>query len=136
MTSIIDRFTAHDDPEAAPMTTPRTGYPAGSAVPWWAGVPGLDPACPAPPAPEFAARIAAYACARHIYGPGADAGSLFGKSPARKYADWLEAAPDDMEAWARRYALRRACDDADVTAAGDILDAAGDTVAFLLGRRR
>ena len=140
MTSLIERITGSaDDTEDAPMTTPRQGYPAAAGtVPWWAGVPGLDPACPAPADPDLAARIAAEACARQVYGPGAAAGPLFGRSPAQKYLDWLlKAGPDDVEAWVRRYALRRACDYAATIGADDILDAAGETAAFVSpGRRR
>jgi hypothetical protein len=47
MVTLIERLTGPADaPEETPVTTPRPFAPAvpgASQVPWWTGVPGLDP---------------------------------------------------------------------------------------------
>lgn len=134
MTSLIDRFTGTDEPEGGTMTQPHA-RPYGR--PFWTGIPGLDPGCPAPADRELAARIAAEACAVHTHGMTATQALLMRKSPAEKYLAWLLDAADDLEAWTRRYALRLTCERAGDAEPGDILDAAGQLAAFVYpGRRR
>ena len=135
MTSLLERITGTDAPEETPVTNPPP-RPRPYSVPWWLGVPGLDPAVPAPADRELAARIAALACAQHVHGPAATAGAVWAKSPAQKYLEWLLRAGGDWDAWVRRYALRRACDDVGVIGAEGILEVAGHAADFVLGRRR
>lgn len=133
MTSLLDRFTGTDEPDGGTMTQPQRP----SARPFWTGIPGLDPGCPAPADRELAARIAAEACAVHVHGMTATQALLMRKSPAEKYLIWLLEATDDLEAWVRRYALRVTCERAGDAEPGDILDAAGQLAAFVYpGRRR
>ena len=134
MTTLFDRFAASAEPEEGIVTQPRRP----SARPFWAGIPGLDPAVPAPADRELAARIAAEACAVHVHGMTAIMPVLMRrKSPAEKYVAWLLDADDDLEAWVRRYALRVTCERAGDAEPGDILDAAWQAVAFVYpGRRR
>ena len=109
------------------MTTPRP-FPS-PAVPWWTGVPGLDPAVPAGDW-AAAAPFAAMACAVRVYGVNAPYRSgLFKTSPASRWYGWLLQAthPDDA---ARRFlALRLICDHAAEIDPDDILQTARDLLA-------
>lgn len=136
MTSLVERFAGTAEPEGNPVTQP---YARPFDRPYWLGVPGLDPAVPAPADRELAARIAAEACAVHVHGMTATMPLLMRRrSLADKYLAWLLDAGDDLEAWTRRYALRVTCDRAGAGDAepGDILDAAGQLAAFVYPVRR
>ena len=135
MTALLDLITGHDrEPEGEPVTLP---YARPPGRPFWTGVPGLDPSAPPLADPDLSARTAAMACALHVYGPDAGLRGMFGKAPAQKYLEWLLDAPDEVEAWLRRYALRFACEHADVIGAADILEVAGQVCgAVTPGRRR
>lgn len=124
MTSILDHLTGRDDTEAAPVTTPRQGFRSASAVPWWAGVHGLDPAIPVDDW-ALAAQCTAMACAVHVFGAAAGyAEKLFSRkgSPARQWMAWLleDAGPED--ATRRRLALRLVCDQDPALDADGILE--------------
>ena len=43
MTSILDRMTAADEGTLMPIPESLPAIPGTSAIPWWTGVPGLDP---------------------------------------------------------------------------------------------
>ena len=138
MTSLLERFTGADtdrEPEGEPVTLPFGRRTAD--YPFWAGVQGLDPAAPEPDDWAFAARLAAMACALHVHGPDAGLRGVFGKPPAQKYLDWLLEATGTADAYLRRYALRFACERADVIGERDILDVAAQACAAVTpGRRR
>ena len=74
MTSILERWTgASDELEETPVPVPRQGLPAvpgTSAIPWWTGVPGLDPDCRDEDWAQ-AAGFAAMACAAQVLGTSA-----------------------------------------------------------------
>ena len=129
MTSILERFTgAADEPEVAPMTVPRQGLPAvpgTSQIPWWTGVPGLDPDVRYQDW-YYAAECAAIACGIHVL--GADAGRaewLRGqiKSPVAQWAKWLTEG-GEFEAPKRRLALRMLCERSDTIGPDHILSVA------------
>jgi hypothetical protein len=111
MTSILEHLTGRDDTEEAPMTTPRQGFRAVSAVPWWAGVYGLDPAIPVDD-DDLAAQCTAMACAVHVF--GADAGypvrALSRRTPAGDLTAWLLASASTEGGTRRRLALRLVCE--------------------------
>jgi hypothetical protein len=136
MTTLLERFTGADaDREETPLTQPYHRRPAG--LPFWAGVPGLDPAAPLLGDWSVAARLAAMVCALHVHGPDAGLPRILGKPPAQKYLDWLLEARSEDEAYMRRYALRFACEHADIIGAGGILDVASQVCAAVApGRRR
>ena len=126
MTSILDRFTGtdHDDTEDAPMTTPRQGFRAASAVPWWAGVYGLDPAIPVDD-DDLAAQCTAMVCAVRIFGAGAGypAKWLSRKSvPAAQLTAWLLESASAEGAVRRRLALRLICEMTQATDPDGILE--------------
>lgn len=115
------------------MTTPPLRYtpavPGTSAIPWWTGVPGLDPDIRV--ADEgwlFAAECAAMACAAQVL--GSDAGRAdwwrsVKSAPARKWLEWLlEAQIGSPDMRKRVLALRLICERAAVIADDHILDAA------------
>jgi hypothetical protein len=124
MTSILDCFTGTDHDEDAPMTTPRPGFRAASAVPWWAGVDGLDPAIPVEDW-ALAAQCTAMACAAHVFGSAAGyTEKMLSRKgpPARQWVNWLleDAGPED--ATRRRLALRLICDQGPALDADGILE--------------
>jgi hypothetical protein len=127
MTSLLDRFTGPaDDLEAPPVTTPR---PFPSAVPWWTGVPGLDPAVPVGDW-AVAAPFAAMACAVRVYGVSAPYRSgLFKASPASRWYGWLLDASHADDAARRMLALRLICDHAAEIDPDSILQTARDLLA-------
>lgn len=141
MTSLLDRFTGTAEPEGGTVTQP---YRPGER-PFWLGIPGLDLAVPAPADRDFAARLAAEACATYVHGMTATMArplvSWGRKNAAEVYLAWLlKAGSDDLDAWTRRYCLRVTCDrvgpDGDV-APGAVLEAADLAADFLYpGRRR
>jgi hypothetical protein len=123
MTSLLDHLTGCDDTEDAPMTIPRQGFRAASAVPWWAGVYGLDPAIPVDDW-ALAAQCTAMACAARVFGTGAGYREklLSGKgAPARQWTGWLLAESGPEDALRRRLALRLICDQAPEPDADGIL---------------
>ena len=140
MSMLLDRFTAPAEPEEPPVTTPR---PRSFGVPWWAGVPGLDPAVPVDEGTfadwGFAAQCTAMACAAHVFGNAAGySEKLFSRkgSPARQWADWLLAAVSEEDAARRRLALRLACEHSEALNAGDILEDAATLYASVSPGRR
>lgn len=130
MTSIFDRFTSADEPEAPPMTVPRQGLPpvpGASMIPWWTGVPGLDPDVRYQDW-MYAAECAAIACGIHVLGAdAARADWLRGqiKNPVRKWAEWLTAG-GEFEAPKRRLVLRMLCERSDAIGPDHILPVAKD----------
>ena len=110
------------------MTTPRQGLPAvpgTSQIPWWTGVPGLDPDVRYQDW-YYAAECAAIACGIHVL--GADAGRaewLRGqiKSPVAQWAKWLTDG-GEFEAPKRRLALRMLCERSDAIGPDHILSVA------------
>lgn len=119
MSLLADRFTAPAEPEEPTVTTPR---PRSYGVPWWAGVPGLDPAIPVGEyeAHDYvtAASYTALACAVHMYGLDAayrTAVLPFGKKavPANlRLRAWLldRSVTTPEHAARRRFGLRLACE--------------------------
>ena len=106
------------------MTTPRPGFRAASAVPWWAGVDGLDPAIPVEDW-ALAAQCTAMACAAHVFGSAAGyTEKMLSRKgpPARQWVNWLleDAGPED--ATRRRLALRLICDQGPALDADGILE--------------
>lgn len=129
MTSLLDRFTGPAaDLEDTPVTTPRPfslAVPGTSQVPWWTGVPGLDPDIRYQDW-VYAAECAAIACGIHVL--GADAGRadwLRGhiKNPVRKWAEWLTGG-GEFEAPKRTLTLRMLCERSDAISPDHILPAA------------
>lgn len=127
MTFLLDRRTGPaDNLEDRPVTTPR---PFPSAVPWWTGVPGLDPAVPAGDW-AAAASFAAMACAVRVYGVSAPYRSgLFKASPASRWYGWLLEAAEPAGAARRMLALRLIVDHAAEIDPDDILQTARDLLA-------
>lgn len=135
MTALLDRLTAPAEPEEPPVSTPR---PRITGVPWWAGVPGLDPAIPVGEheAHDYAsaAPYAALACAVRVYGTDALYRSVvlpFGKKavPAHlRLRAWLldRAVTTPEAAERRRFALRLACENSADPEVGDLLALAQD----------
>ena len=127
MTSLMERFTGTAEPEEPPVTAPPRYQPG--TIPWWAGVPGLDPAIPVPDW-AAAAPFAAMACAVRVYGVNAPyRAGLFKASPAAKWHGWLLDATHPGAAARRFLALRLICDHAGQVDADDILRTAGDLLA-------
>ena len=134
MTSLMERITGPADTlEDRPVTTPRPfalAVPGTSQVPWWTGVPGLDPDVRYQDW-QYAAECAAIACGIHVL--GADAGRadwLRGhiKNPVRKWAEWLTAG-GEFEAPKRTLTLRMLCERSDAIGPDYILAAAKDICA-------
>jgi len=128
MTSLLERITGTaDNPEETRVTTPRPYAPA--AVPWWAGVYGLDPAIPVGDW-AIAARCTAMACAVRIHGVDAPyRAGLFKSSPATRWHEWLWKAVTPVDAAARRLALRLVCDQAGTVDPDHVLQVAQDLLA-------
>ena len=128
MTSLLDRFTQADaEPERMPVTTPRP-FPS-SAIPWWAGVPGLDPALPAVDW-AAAAPFAAMACAVRVYGVDAPyrRGAVQGLA-CRRWYGWLLDATHPDDGGPAILALRLIVDHAAEIDPDDILQTAKDLLA-------
>ena len=96
MTTLLDRLTGTDPEPEVTMTVPRQGLPpvpGSSMIPWWTGVPGLDPDVRYHDW-MYAAECAAIACGIHVLGAdAARADWLRGqiKGPVNKWAEWLTA---------------------------------------------
>ena len=126
--TVIDRLTGADiEPEGiVPFPESLPAVPGTSAIPWWTGVPGLDPDVHYKDW-IYAAECAAIACAVHVL--GLDAGRaewLRGqmKAPVRKWAEWL--AYDQAQAPKRAMTLRLVCERAAVISPDYILQVAKD----------
>jgi hypothetical protein len=112
------------------MTVPRQGLPpvpGASMIPWWKGVPGLDPDIRYADW-TYAAECAAIACGIHVL--GADAGRaewLRGrmKSPVRAWVAWLSEG-GEFEAPKRTLTLRLLCERSETIGPDYILTAAKD----------
>ena len=131
MTSLMERLAGvTDEPEVAPMTVPRQGLPAvpgASMIPWWTGVPGLDPDVRYQDW-IYAAECAAIACGIHVLGAdAARAEWLRGriKSPVKAWAEWLTSGGEFL-APKRTLALRMLCERSDAIGPDHILAAAKD----------
>jgi hypothetical protein len=131
MTALLDRFTGTDEPERTPVTTPRPfapSVPGASAIPWWTGVPGLDPDIRvSEDGWLFAAECSAMACAAQVI--GIDAGRAdwwrsVKSAPARKWLEWLLESPGEPDTRKRILALRLVCERAAAIDGDQILHAA------------
>ena len=124
VTTFLERFATTDHDEDAPMTTPRQGFRATSAVPWWAGVYGLDPAIPVDDW-ALAAQCTAMACAAHVFGTAAGyTEKMLSRkgAPARQWVNWLLEDSGPEGATRRRLALRLICDQGPALDADGILE--------------
>ena len=127
MSMLLDRMT--DDLEVAAMPSPQPGLPAvpgTSAIPWWTGVPGLDPDCRVDDWAQ-AAGFAAMACAAQVLGTNAGRADWWRSSksaPAAKWLTWLLEATHETDARKRILALRLICERAAVIGDDHILQAA------------
>jgi hypothetical protein len=127
MVALIERFTGPAEPEERPVTTPQP-FPS-SAVPWWTGVYGLDPAIEAGDW-AVAAPFAAMACAVRVYGVNAPyRRGVFKASPAARWYGWLLEATHPGEGARRMLALRLIVDHAADLDPDDILQTAKDLLA-------
>ena len=133
MTILDHRRSADTEPEGVPMPIPQQGLPTvpgTSAIPWWTGVPGLDPDCHYKDW-VYAAECAAIACGIHVL--GADAGRadwLKGqiKGPVRKWAQWLTDG-GQAQAPKRTLVLRMLCERSTVIGPDYILPVAQNICA-------
>ena len=134
MVAFLERLTGPaDDLEDMPVTTPRQALPAvpgTSHIPWWTGVPSLDPDVRYSDW-IWAAECAAIACGIHVL--GADAGRaewLRGrmKSPVSQWVKWLTDG-GEFEAPKRTLTLRMLCERSDAISPDYILSAAKDICA-------
>ena len=113
--------------ERAGMPIPETlpAVPGASAIPWWTGVPGLDPDCRAHN-DTWAAQATAMACAAHVFGASAGYAADWWRSqkaaPAAKWLRWLVGHRGEGDAFMRRLALRLICERAASIPADQILD--------------
>ena len=130
MVAILECLTASaDDLEETSVPVPQHGLPAvpgTSAIPWWTGVPGLDPDCRVDDWAQ-AASFAAMACAAQVLGTGAGRADWWRSAksaPAAKWLRWLLEATHEGDARKRILALRLICERAAVIDDDHILDAA------------
>lgn len=128
MTALLDRLTGTDDLEAAPMPAPQPALPVPgtSSIPWWTGVPGLDPDCRVDDW-GIAAQFAAMACAAQVLGTDAGRADWWRSAksaPAAKWVTWLLEATHEADARKRILALRLICERAAVIGDDYILHAA------------
>ena len=132
MTVILDRLTgAEPEPERTHVSQPRPfapSIPGASNLPWWTGVPGLDPDIRVGQGDWlFAAECSAMACAAQVI--GVDAGradwwrSVKG-APARKWLEWLLEYTSEPDIRKRILALRLICERAAAIDDDQILHAA------------
>lgn len=124
MTTLAARiFGPADAPEDTLVTAPQRKIPAvpgTSGIPWYAGVPLLDPDCRVADA-RFGARCAAMACAALVFGADAGHRAVFRSpqsSPAGKWCRWLLSDADDVEVRVRALALRLTCEQVHAAQAG------------------
>lgn len=112
--TVIDRLMGADvEPEGTSMSFPGSlpAVPGTSAIPWWTGVPGLDPDVRYE-SWKYKVSCAAIACGVHVL--GLDAGRadwLRGqmKAPVTKWAKWL-AEGGEYDAPRRMMTLRLVCE--------------------------
>jgi len=131
MTAILDRFTVadHDElEETLPSPPPALPVPGTSAIPWWTGVPGLDPDIRVTDTDWLlAAEFSAMACAAQVIGTGAGRADWWRtakSSPARKWLEWLLEGLGTPDIRKRILALRLICERAAVIGDDHILQAA------------
>lgn len=110
------------------MPTPESlpAVPGTSLIPWWTGVPGLDPDIRGADW-RWMAQATAMACAAHVL--GADAGRwdwwrTRKSSSAATWFKWLLKARGEDDAYMRRLALRLICERAALIPDDEILPAA------------
>ena len=127
MTTIFER-RAGAELEGTLMPTPESlpPVPGTSAIPWWVGVPGLDPDSRAA-SWQWMAQATAMACAAHVL--GADAGRwdwwrTRKSSSAATWFKWLLKARGEDDAYMRRLALRLICERTALIPDDEILPAA------------
>jgi len=126
MTSILDRVTGTDEGTLMPIPESLPAVPGTSAIPWWVGVPGLDPDARCADH-VFAAQATAMACAAHVL--GADAGRwdwwrTERSAPVARWLEWLLRHNGEADAYMRRLALRLICERAAALPDDEILRAA------------
>lgn len=132
MTSVLERLTAPPtEPESPTVMAPppfSPSVPGSSSLPWWTGVPGLDPEMHVgKDGWLFAAECAAMACAAQVVGIDAGRADWWRSqkaSPARKWLTWLLEAPGEPDTRKRILALRLICERAAVISDDHILQAA------------
>lgn len=128
MTTLLERFSgASDELEGAGMPVPEglPAVPGTSAIPWWTGVPGLDPDVRYTDW-VYAAECSAMACG--VYVLGADAGRAEWlrfklSAPVKKWAEWLVGG-GEADAPKRRLVLRMVCERSAAIPPDHILSAA------------
>ena len=128
MSILMDRLTGVTDEleETLPSPPPALPVPGTSAIPWWTGVPGLDPDCKVDDW-AVAAQFAAMACAAQVLGTNAGRADWWRSAksaPAAKWVDWLLEAQHKIDAQKRILALRLVCERAAVIGDDHILQAA------------
>jgi hypothetical protein len=135
MTSLLDHFTGTtDEPEEASMPVPPQGLPTvpgTSAIPWWTGVPGLDPDLRNYGDWTYAAECAAIACGVHVLGLDAarvEWARLRMKSPVQRWAKWLTDG-GQAQAPKRTLTLRLVCERSAAIGPEYILQVAQDLCA-------
>jgi len=113
--TVMERLMGADtEPEEPRMTFPPQGLPAvpgTSAIPWWTGVPGLDPDLHYKDW-IYAAECAAIACGVHVLGLDAarvEWARLRMKSPVQRWAKWLTDG-GQAQAPKRTLTLRLVCE--------------------------
>ena len=111
MTSILDRMTGTDEGTLMPIPQSLPSVPGTSAIPWWTGVPGIDPDARYTDW-IYKAECAAIACGVVVF--GLDAGRadwLRGqmKAPVKKWAEWLVKG-GELQAPKRTMTLRLVCE--------------------------
>ena len=132
MVAILDRLTGTEpEPERTHVTQPRPfapSVPGASSLPWWTGVPGLDPDMRiGQDGWLFAAECSAMACAAQVV--GIDAGRAdwwrtVKSAPAAKWLKWLLEYTSELDLRKRILALRLVCERAAVIGDDYILQAA------------
>ena len=126
--TVMERLAGADvEPEGTSMPTPGSlpAVPGTWGIPWWTGVPGLDPDVRWE-SWKYKAECAAIACAVHVL--GLDAGRadwLRGqmKAPVKKWVEWL-AGGGEAELPKRTMTLRLVCERSAVIHPDQILDIA------------
>jgi hypothetical protein len=131
MTILEHLKSADTEPERAAVTFPPQGLPTvpgTSMIPWWTGVPLLDPDLRNYGDLTYAAGCAAIACGVHVFGLNAgyaDWSRRQMKSPVRKWAEWLIDA-GEVQVPKRTLTLRLVCERAAAFDPDNILQVAKD----------
>jgi len=134
VTSLLDRITGTGgDFEERPLSNlPFTPpVPGTSAIPWWTGVPGLDPDVRNTDW-RVAARCSAMACAAQVFGLDAGRPRIIRGAPVRRWVGWLLEAGEDTECRMRILALRLVCERAAGADPDVVLQAAQEIYAATL----